>query len=161
MTSRTNLTKNLFPLFHATMAVPPLLLFGPVFGCCSLQTLVEICLLIVFQAQKLKSKKFASKFNKNGFFKFAPKRWSKVFFPEKNTFSVLKTCFQIPKEIKIIFIYKRSTLAKSSVFQWSGPLKTQTKWRPSYFLTIGKLNSKMFGIPTCWVFQCLVFEPPI
>ena len=142
----------------------PLLLFRPVFGCCSLQTLVEICLFNGFQAQKLKRKKkqeICFKILAKNVFLSLHQNAGWRFFPRKNTFSVVKTCFEIQIEIKIMFIYKRSRLAKSSGFQWSWPLKTRTKWQPSYFLTIGKPNFKMFGIPTCWVFHCLVFEPPI
>ena len=43
------------------------------FGCCTLKTLVKIC---IFKGKKPKKQEICSKIKKNMFFKFAPKRWS-------------------------------------------------------------------------------------
>ena len=64
-------------------------MFWSVFGCCTLQTLVEICFFNIYLYKKLKkgrkSKKIDAKlkFYKNIFFKFALECWSKVFFSKK------------------------------------------------------------------------------
>ena len=39
-------------------------------------------------------------FCKKGFSEFAPKRWSRVLFPEKNMFSEVKMHFQTQKGVK-------------------------------------------------------------
>ena len=58
----------------------------------------------------------------------------------------------IDKENLLCSYLKWSRLAKSSIFQWSGPLENRTKWQPSCFWTIRKQYFKMFGIPMCSVF---------
>ena len=65
-------------------------IFWPVFGCCALQMLVEICFFnkcCCLKAEKRKkSKKFAAKFSKKMFFvfEFAPERWSRAFLCKKH-----------------------------------------------------------------------------
>ena len=76
-------------------------IFSMVFGCCTLQTLVKICILTAKSQKKIKKQEICRKFN--FFFRFAPKPWLKVFFPGTNTFSPIfneekvflkeKTCF--------------------------------------------------------------------
>ena len=78
-------------------------IFLTAFGCDTLQRLVEIFVFNIFNAKKLKKekkrKKFAAKFYKKRFFKFAPKRWSSVLFPAKfgKSGSRLKVRPLIPK----------------------------------------------------------------
>ena len=75
-------------------------IFRPGFGCCALQTLVQILFFNVFCAKRLKrrkGKKFEAKFSKTN---FAPARWSMVLFLEKNKFSVEKTMFYKQKAVK-------------------------------------------------------------
>ena len=66
-----------------------------------------------------KSKKFAAKFNKKMFFfKFAPKHWSKVLFPEKKRKPVKIDLFQSKIQFfnKEIFYYQH--LGCAAPKQW-------------------------------------------
>ena len=63
-------------------------IFWPAIGCCTLQTLVKILIFNAYRCWKpkkrRKSKQIAANFcQKTFFFKFAPKPWLKVLFPEK------------------------------------------------------------------------------
>ena len=67
-------------------------IFRLAFGCCPLQTLVEIVIFSIFNGkkQRKRARNLQKKFANNMFFKFAPKRWLTVLFPKKWAFS-LKT----------------------------------------------------------------------
>ena len=51
-------------------------IFWPAFGCCALQTLVEIVIFSIFSAKRARN--LQQIFAKNMFFKFTPKCWSTV-----------------------------------------------------------------------------------
>ena len=62
-------------------------IFWPAFGCCAPKTLVKICIFNVFGGKKLKKKEKQARnlqqnLRKKSFFKFAPKCWSSVLFPD-------------------------------------------------------------------------------
>ena len=81
-------------------------IFRPAFGCCALQTLVEIVIFSFFSAKKLKKAiNFQQIFAKNMFFKFAPERWSTVLFP-KNTTQGCKTSYLLFHYLCIIIFQK-------------------------------------------------------
>ena len=60
--------------------------YQPAFGCCAPQTLVKICFFNIFNGKKLKkgekAKNLLQNLAKYRVFKFAPKRWSSVLFPD-------------------------------------------------------------------------------
>ena len=61
-----------------------MLYISTAFGCCTLQTLVEIVIFSVFNVKMLKKQEICSKIlQKTCFFKFEPKRWSTVLFLKK------------------------------------------------------------------------------
>ena len=62
-------------------------IFWPGFGCCALQTLVELVIFSGFFVQK-KQEICSQILPKTHFFKFAPKRWLTVLFPKKLAFSL-------------------------------------------------------------------------
>ena len=79
-------------------------IFWPAFGCCAPKMLVEIFIFSVFvlKAEKnAKRNKFAAKFSKTHFFKFAPKCWLNVLFPDLTRFFLfffwVKLCFYLWK----------------------------------------------------------------
>ena len=60
-------------------------IFQQVFECCTLQMLVGISIINVFNDKKLKNEKMCCKIKlETVFLKFAPKRWPYVLLPEKN-----------------------------------------------------------------------------
>ena len=58
-------------------------IFWPAFGCCALQTLVEMAFFSIYCAKKLKkARNLQQNYAKHIFLKFAPKCWSTVLFPK-------------------------------------------------------------------------------
>ena len=70
-------------------------IFRPAFGCCALQTLVEIVIFSIFAAKNpKKARNLQQIYAKNSFFKFAPERWS----------IVIKTSLQRKKLLNLSFV---------------------------------------------------------
>ena len=67
-----------------SLCIPYCCIFQPAYGCCALQTLVEIVIFSVFCAKNLKKQEICSKIlQKTCLFEFAPKCWSTVLFPSE------------------------------------------------------------------------------
>ena len=65
-------------------------IFRPAFGCCPLETPVEIVFFSAFAAKNLKKARNLQQISiKNTFFCISPKRWLPVLFPKKWAFSYI------------------------------------------------------------------------
>ena len=89
---RTDLSETEYKHISSGTQANTCCIFLPAFGCCELQTLVEMTIFSVFCAKNLKKHEICSKFQqKPVFFEFAPERWSTVLFPKKRAFSSKNT----------------------------------------------------------------------
>ena len=62
-------------------------IFLPAFGCCALQTLVNLVIFSIFAAKNFKKARILQQNSaKNSFFCISPKRWSAVLLPKKLAF---------------------------------------------------------------------------
>ena len=105
--------------------------------CCIFRQ-VEICIFNILNSKRLKKEKKARNLQQNltkkcFFFKFAPKHWSKVLFPEKKRKPVKIDLFQSKIQFfnKEIFYYQH--LGCAAPKHWS---KYKTLERESEYLTI-------------------------
>ena len=121
-------------------------LFRPAFGCCALQTLVEVLILNVFCAEKLKKCKKVRNLQqnsvKNGVLKFAPKSWSSVAYFRDIVFSKTSYAFKLKKQRSIHSRLLRSFTA----------MCTHSFWR---IFQISLTKTVLFS--GCWVVYMVFF----
>ena len=104
-------------------------IFQPAFGCCALQALVKIVIFSVFAAKNLKKERNLNFNKKNSFFfKFAPERWSTVWFPKNELFHGF-----IYKKLKWKFYCARALLHRMDILYYRMDVPTLSMFLRSIF----------------------------